>query len=129
MGIDDTIEIEVTIQVIKGIGNEVKTWTKQFSVRDAIHMSLADEVPTIELDKQGTKKKDFIKGTWKSMQATMRGMKTTKIDTKMMTDMMTEMTRIRMRMRTRMKTRKTETMTETMMTEMTIEMTIEARLR
>ena len=86
--IDDTIEIEVTIQVIKGIGNEVKTWTKQFSVRDAIHMSLADEVPRIELDKQGTKKKDFIKGTWKSMQATMRGMKTTKIDTKMMTDMM-----------------------------------------
>ena len=43
--IDDTIDVEVTVQAMKGIGNEVKTWTKHFSVEDAIHMSLDDVVP------------------------------------------------------------------------------------
>ena len=46
--IDDPIDVEVTqstVQAMKGIGNEVKKWTKQFSVEDAIHMSLDDVVP------------------------------------------------------------------------------------
>ena len=43
--IDDPIDVEVTVQAMKVIGNEVKTWTKHFSVEDAIHMSLDDVVP------------------------------------------------------------------------------------
>ena len=43
--IDDPINVDVTVQAMKGISNEVKKWTKQFSVEDAIHMSLDDVVP------------------------------------------------------------------------------------